>query len=125
MPFFSFKKFKNSVFHAARGFRCALGEQNFKIQILISIVVIFFALYFRLKGWEIIALTMMIVLILVLEIINSIFERIIDILEPRVHPYAKIVKDMMASAVLISSLGAIFVGLTIFWPYLERIIFQH
>lgn len=45
-----------------------------------------------------------------------------DILEPRVHPYAKTVKDMMAAAVLIASIGAAFVGVVIFWSYFENII---
>ncbi len=122
MPIFKVKKFIRSVSRAGRGFGCIFKEQNFKIQILFSVVVIFFILIFNLKIWETAALLMMIVLVLVLEIINSIFERIMDILQPRVHPYAKTIKDMMASAVLVASLGAFFVGLLIFWPYFKNII---
>lgn len=121
---FNFKKFGKSVSHAARGIKYAFKEQNFKIQAICAIVVIFFIVFFKLKVWEAVALIMMITLILVLEIINSIFERIIDILEPRVHPYAKTIKDMMAAAVLIASLGAIFVGAVIFWPYLRNILYS-
>ncbi len=119
---FDFWKFKKSVSHAVRGFKCALGEQNFQIQVAFSIVVVFFILFFRLKVWEVVALIMMITLVLVLEIINSIFERIVDILEPRVHPYAKVIKDMMAAAVLIASIGAVFVGAVIFLPHLRSIL---
>ena len=119
---FNPKKFSRSVSHAIRGFKCVSKEQNFRIQISFSIIVIFLILFFGLKVWEAAALVMMIVLVLVLEIINSIFERIMDILEPRVHPYAKTVKDMMAAAVLIASIGAAFVGTVIFWPYFENVI---
>jgi len=119
---FSLKKFSRSFAHAARGFKYALKEQNFRAQILFSIAVIFLIIFFNLKIWEAAALIMMIVLVLVLEIINSIFERIMDILEPRVHPYAKTIKDMMAAAVLIASLGAAFVGIIIFSPYFNNII---
>lgn len=122
MTTFNFKKFSRSVSHAVRGFKCVLKEQNFRIQIVFSIVVIFLILFFGLKIWEAAALVMMIVLVLVLEIINSIFERIMDILEPRVHPYAKTIKDMMAAAVLIASIGAAFVGIVIFWPYFKNVI---
>ncbi len=122
MALFNLKKFSRSFSHAIRGFKCVLKEQNFRVQILFSIVVIFLILFFGLKIWEAAALVMMIVLVLVLEIINSIFERIMDILEPRVHPYAKTVKDMMAAAVLIASIGAAFVGIVIFWSYFENII---
>ena len=122
MTVFSLKKFSRSFSHAIRGFKCVLKEQNFRVQILFSIVVIFLIIFFGLKIWEAAALVMMIVLVLVLEIINSIFERIMDILEPRVHPYAKTVKDMMAAAVLIASIGAAFVGIVIFWPYFKDVV---
>ena len=122
MIIFDLKNFSRSVLHAIRGFKCVSKEQNFRIQILFSVVVIFFILFFGLRVWEAAALAMMIVLVLVLEIINSVFERIMDILEPRVHPHAKTIKDMMAAAVLMASMGAAFVGVIIFWPYFENII---
>ena len=119
---FNLKKLARSFSHAIRGFTRAFKEQNFRIQVAFAIIVIFFILFFGLKIWEAAALVMMITLVLVLEIINSIFECIVDILEPRVHPYAKAIKDMMAAAVFIASLGAAFVGIVIFLPYLKNVI---
>ena len=121
---FSFKKLVRSFSHAIRGFKCVFKEQNFKIQIVFAVIVIFFILFFGLKIWEATVLVMMIVLVLVLEIINSIFERIVDILEPRVHPYAKTIKDMMAAAVLVASIGAMFIGTVIFWSYFSNFIYN-
>ena len=121
---FSFKKLVRSFSHAIRGFKCVFKEQNFKIQIAFAIIVIFFILFFGLKIWETTVLVMMIILVLVLEIINSIFERIVDILEPRVHPYAKTIKDMMAAAVLVASIGAMFIGTVIFWSYFSNLIYN-
>ncbi len=121
MTVFSFKKFARSFSHAIRGFKCVFREQNFKVQIIFSIAVLILILLFDLRMWETVVLIMMITLVLVLEIINSIFERIMDILQPRVHPYAKTVKDMMASAVLVASLGAFLIGLLIFWPHFKSI----
>lgn len=121
---FSLRKLARSFSHAIRGFKCVFREQNFRIQIAFAIIVILLILFFGLKIWEATVLAMMIVLVLVLEIINSIFERIVDILEPRVHPYAKTIKDMMAAAVLVASLGAVFIGVAIFWPYFSNIIFD-
>ncbi len=114
---FSAKKFIRSIINALRGVRYASKEQNFRIQAIISVIVVFFAIFFNLKTWERVALILIIVFILVLEILNSIFERVVDILEPRVHPYAKVIKDMMAAAVLISSVGAILIGFIVFGPY--------
>ncbi|MCK4918939.1 MAG: diacylglycerol kinase [Candidatus Pacebacteria bacterium] len=119
---FHFKRFVKSISFAGRGLRSAFKEQNFRIQILFSIIVIFFIIFFHLRLWETVVLFMMIVLVLVLEIVNSIFERIVDILEPRVHPYAKNIKDMMAAAVLVASLGALIIGCLIFWPYFRGLI---
>lgn len=124
MAVFSIRKLIRSFSHAVRGFKCVFREQNFRIQVAFAIIVIFFILFFGLKIWEATVLVMMIVLVLVLEIINSIFERIVDILEPRVHPYAKTIKDMMAAAVLVASLGAVFVGAVIFWSYFNNIIYD-
>ncbi|MCK5332435.1 diacylglycerol kinase [Candidatus Parcubacteria bacterium] len=114
---FYLKRFVKSISYALKGLRIAFKEQNFKIHILFSIIVIFFIISFQLRLWESVVLVIMIVLVLVLEIINSIIERIVDILEPRVHPYAKNIKDMMAAAVLVASLGAIVIGCLIFLPY--------
>jgi len=121
MTVFSFKKLARSFSHAIRGFKCVFREQNFKIQIIFSISVFILILLFDLRMWETVVLIMMVTLVLVLEIINSIFERIMDILQPRVHPHAKTIKDMMASAVLVASLGAFLIGLLIFCPHFESI----
>lgn len=116
---FSFKKQFNSFKYAFRGFWYALTkEQSFQIHIIAALIVVFFMIYFDLKVWEYIALTLVITSVLVLELINTIFEKIVDILKPRVHPYAQTIKDMMAAAVLVASIGAIVVGLFIFVPYI-------
>lgn len=122
MTIFNLKKFSRSFSHAVRGFKYVSKEQNFRVQILFSVAVVFLILFFGLKVWETVALTMMIILVLVLEIINSIFEKIMDILEPRIHPHAKTIKDMMAAAVLIASIGAVFIGVVILGPYFSNAI---
>jgi diacylglycerol kinase len=58
-----------------------------------------------------------IVLVVLMEIINSAVERISDVLKPRIHEYVKEVKDIMAAAVMLSSLSAVAVGLFVFIPY--------
>ena len=65
-----------------------------------------------------IALLLLIILVLTLELINSILERFVDVFKPRIHPMVEEIKDLMAGAVLIASLGALIVGLLIFLPYL-------
>ena len=66
----------------------------------------------------------MIFFVLVMELFNTILERVVDILKPRVHPYAQLIKDIMAATVLIASIGAIVVGITIFYPYIKELFLR-
>lgn len=116
-------RFKKSLQHALDGIKYAIShEKNFRIEMLIAIVVIFLIFFFKVKNWEAILLILMIMWVLVAELINTVMERIVDILKPRIHPYARLIKDLMASAVLISSLAAIIVGIIIFYPYVRDFI---
>lgn len=92
-------------------------EQNFRIQLVIGLVVILLMLVLPIKAWEAVALLMVIVAVLITEIANTVLERFLDLLEPRMHHYTKIIKDMMAAIVLIVSLGALAAGVIIFYPH--------
>jgi len=116
------KKLFKSFRHAFRGLKYVFrNEQNFQIEALIGIFVIILMFVFPTRTLEKIALFIVIFAVLVIELINTIFERVVDILKPRVHPYAQLVKDIMAAAVLISSIGAVVVGIIIFWPYFTEL----
>ncbi|MBU4332230.1 diacylglycerol kinase family protein [Patescibacteria group bacterium] len=116
---FHLKNLYKSFKHAFLGlFQVLREEQSFRIQISLAIVVIILAFYFRITAWEKIALLMVIVGVLVLELVNTIFERLSDVFKPRIHDYIKQVKDIMAAAVLIASGGALVVGVLIFWKYI-------
>ena len=97
----------------------ARREQSFRIQIVAAIVIIVAVAVIPLAMWERILLILMVAAVLVLEIINSIFERISDALKPRLHPMVREVKDMMAGAVLITAITSVTVSILIFWSYLE------
>ncbi len=95
-------------------------EENFKIQLLFAVAVLTLALYYKLDNFRIIILILVILLVLTLEMINSIIERILNLIEPGIHNDIRIIKNVMAGAVLIASLGAVLVGLLIFWPYIFK-----
>lgn len=105
--------------YAVKGFRYVLAnEQNFRIQIIASIIVCFLMVYFQVKVWEAVALIIVMGMVLILELVNTIFEKIVDILKPRIHHYVEVIKDIMATAVLMASVGAAIVGIIIFYPYI-------
>ena len=74
--------------------------------------------YFQVKVWEAVALIIVMGMVLILELVNTIFEKIVDILKPRIHHYVEVIKDIMATAVLMASVGAAIVGIIIFYPYI-------
>lgn len=111
------RRFKYSF----RGLWYAAGhEQSFRIQLAAALAVTLLMVFFRVKAWEAAILIFSMLIVLVLELINTAAERIIDILKPRIHNYVRDIKDIMASAVLLASAGAAVIGLLIFWPYFFR-----
>jgi diacylglycerol kinase len=99
-------------------------EQNLKIQTFASLVVFILGIYFSISRIEWAILVLVICLVLIAEISNSAVERITDVLKPRINTYVKEIKDIMAAAVFLSSIGAIVIGLIIFLPYVYT-IFGH
>lgn len=92
-------------------------EKNFRFQVWFGLFVVALALVFRLTAMEFIAILFLIMLVLILEMLNSAIEKFADILKPRLELHVGVVKDIMAGMVLISSIGAAVVGLIIFYPY--------
>lgn len=112
------KRFGRSLVHAWRGLSYTFqNERNFQVELALGGVVGLFMLWLPLTSLENVTLVLTVALVLALELINTAVERIIDILKPRVHPYARVVKDVMAGAVAVVSLGACIVGAIIFLPY--------
>lgn len=114
----SIRRLFKSFHYASRGLGIAWRyEQSFRIQVVAALFAAALMLWLRVTLGEAIALLLLIILVLTLELINSIFERFVDVFKPRIHPMVEEIKDLMAGAVLIASLGALIVGLLIFVPY--------
>ncbi len=119
------KQLKSSFAHALRGVIVVYkNEQSFRLQILIGIIVLALALFFSVSSFEYIILILLIGCILSLEMINSIFERIVDSFKPRIHPIVKDIKDIMAGTVLLVSIMAVIIGITIFDSYFIELVLR-
>lgn len=110
-----YKSFKYAGKGVAIVFRT---EQNFRIQIMLAVLVILVAVLLDLPSWKIVVLILISVSVMALELVNSIFERLIDSFAPRVHQYVAEMKDIMAATVLLASVGAVIIGIILFWDYL-------
>ena len=112
------KRFKRSLGHALDGIRYAVShEKNFRIELLVGFMVLFLIFVFKVKNWEAIILILMMMWVFISELTNTVLERVVDILKPRIHPYARLIKDLMAAVVLISAVVSVIVGIIIFYPY--------
>ncbi len=108
-----------SMRHALRGIGDVFrAEHNFRVQIIVAIVVIFASFFFRIAVWESIVVVLLVAGVLVLEIVNTIVERLADAVQPRLSHMVREVKDMMAGTVLLAALTSVVVGILIFLPYL-------
>lgn len=116
----SFTRFWKSFRYARQGLiRAMATEHSFNIHMTVAVVVVVGILVLKLNSAEAAVLILLVSSILTLELVNTVVERFVDMLEPRVHPYVGVIKDLMAAAVLITSVAAAIIGLIIFWPYLS------
>lgn len=112
------RQFTRSFRHAFRGLAYALkNEKNFQNEMFIGALVVIAMFYFNVTRGEMVVLFVVIMAVLIMELLNTAMERVIDILRPKIHPYAKLVKDLMAASVLMMSILTIILGLIIFLPY--------
>lgn len=120
---FNLKNQSQSFRYAVQGLRYIWQhEQNFRVQSCIAVLVVLAMIFFHVTLGEAIILTMMIIFVLVLEVVNTIFEKFVDILKPRLHMYVGVIKDMMAAAVLLAAAGAVAVALMVFVPYCLQLV---
>ena len=104
-----------SLHHAWHGLKIVLrSEHNFRFHVLAAVVVVTLGYWRGLNRAMWIALLLTIALILALEIFNSAIERLVDILAPKTHGYAKEIKDLLAGMVLLVAFFAVIIGLIIF-----------
>ncbi len=108
------KKFIESSENALKGLEHVWTEEiNFRIHCIISVIVIFVGIILNFDTFRWVAIILCIVIVLSLEIVNSAIEYTWDHLEPNHHPVVGTIKDVMASAVLVASIGAAVVGILI------------
>ncbi len=90
-------------------------ERNMRIHIVAAIYVAFFSVFYDFSKAEIVVLVLTCGLVMILEVINTTIEVIVDKVSPKYSPLAKIAKDAAAGAVLISAITAIIVGIVLFF----------
>jgi diacylglycerol kinase len=112
----TFKNALNGIIHTFK------TEGNFKVHLIITILVIAAGFFFHIDRSEWLVLIIMISLVTGSEMFNTAVECIADFISPEYDDNIKIIKDVSAGAVLISAVGAVITGLIIFIPRIIQIV---
>lgn len=102
-----FEALKNSINGIVLAF---ISESNIKIDVLATIVVIIAAIIIKVTYVEMLILVLTIGLVLFAEMFNSAIENTVDLITEEYNEKAKIIKDISAGAVLITSIAAVIIA---------------
>jgi diacylglycerol kinase len=103
-------------------------ERNVKIQIILGMLAIFVALILNVSKIYLITIIIVSFLVVILELFNTSFERLIDLVSPEYNKEFGKVKDAMAGVVLLTFGLAVLVGLLVLYEpafYLIKIMLQN
>ncbi|MBE0573297.1 diacylglycerol kinase family protein [Candidatus Dojkabacteria bacterium] len=112
------KKHLKSYKHAKEGFfeLLTIENHNFIVELVITAVVLILALVFNLNSTEWIFVIFSCGFVLTTEIINTAIEAACDAIDTKPNAQIKLAKDVAASAVVMSAVTTLIVGLMIFTP---------
>ena len=100
--------------HAYQGIVSAVRTQrNLRFHFFAAIGVLIAGLLVGVSELELAVLLLTIVVVFVVEMLNTSLEFVVDLVTTEYHPLAKLAKDVSAGAVLVSSVGAVLVGLLV------------
>ncbi len=86
-------------------------EKNFRYHIILSLLTILVSLIMNIDSFHLVIIVISISLVLVAELFNTVFEVLIDnFITKKKNKIIKVIKDISAAAVLITSINALVVG---------------
>lgn len=122
---------KFSVFKRLQSFKFALNglkilfseEHNARVQLFAAFLAIVLGFCLDISDLEWLAIIIMIGFVIVLETVNSAFERVANFICPQQNQNIKEIKDLSAAGVLLAAITALAVGAIIFIPKIIKIYF--
>jgi diacylglycerol kinase (ATP) len=113
-----FKRLFNAIKYGVQGLKAALlHEAAFRTELLVlllAIVAVF--LTPTLTALQSLLLLGIWLLVMIVELLNSAIEAVVDLVSPAIHPLAGRAKDLASGAVLLTVLLAIIIWLVIVLP---------
>lgn len=107
--------------HAVAGLGYAVKTQpNFQIHLAISSMVVAMMVVLPVSRVEIVILVFCIMLGLIVELVNTAIESVVDLVTQEWRQSAKIAKDVAAGTMLLTAIGTGLVGMIVLLPHLMR-----
>jgi len=112
----SFKYAIQGIIHAYK------HEQSLLVHLIGTITIICLGLLLGITNTEWILLVLALSVVLVVEMINSAIEAIVDMVMPQYHPMAKVAKDCAGGATFVLVVITGIISLYIFVPYVITLL---
>lgn len=114
------KHLGESFYHAFEGLSHAIWTQrHVRVQLFIVALSLALSYVMHLKPLELLFVVSAAALVMMAELFNTAIEVVVNMITDTYHPLAKIAKDVAAAGVLIASMYAFLVGVTVFVPVAE------
>ena len=106
--------------YAAKGLSYSFSSQrNFRLHVVTGAVVFALGLWLGLSLERLAVLVLTVAAVLVLELLNTATEAVVDLAIGRqFHPLAKVAKDCAAAAVLVAALSSMLIAMLLLLPAL-------
>jgi len=111
------KHLGESFYHAFEGLSHAIWTQrHVRVQLSIVALALLLSYMMRLDALRLLFVLSAVAAVMMAEMFNTAIEVVVNMITESYHPLAKIAKDVAAGGVLIASMYAFLVGVTIFFP---------
>lgn len=94
-----------------------VSQRNFRIHVVMGALVFGLGLWLQLPPAHLAVLVLTVAAVLVLELINTATEAVVDLaIGRRFHPLARVAKDCAAAAVLVAALSSVVIAALLLLP---------
>lgn len=121
---------RERIMHHTHSFRYAweglkhawTDEPNFSIHVILSFVAVLVGILLKISTIEFAIIFLVISVGLATELVNTAIESVTDLVTKEHRQEARIAKDVAAGMMLVVAIGALLIGLTIYIPYIIRLV---
>lgn len=105
--------------YSIAGFKAAFRhEAAFRQELLLAVILIPLACWLKVESSQRVMMIAVLFLVLIVELLNSAIEAVVDRIGPQQHELSGRAKDLGSAAVLLSLLLTAYVWISAIWPLL-------